>query len=75
MHSEKEQRGRGTVDGNLHLCRRSTRSFASSGGGFASAARWRGLVSERECDKDHAGDPMSFVPIFHSESTRIKIFQ
>jgi hypothetical protein len=21
-------------------------------------------------DKDHAGDPMSFVPIFHSESTR-----
>jgi hypothetical protein len=22
-------------------------------------------------DKDHAGDPMSFVPIFHSESTRI----
>jgi hypothetical protein len=26
-------------------------------------------------DKDHAGDPMSFVPIFHSESTRINIFQ
>jgi hypothetical protein len=23
-------------------------------------------------DKDHAGDPMSFVPIFHSESTRIE---
>jgi hypothetical protein len=22
-------------------------------------------------DKDHAGDPWSFVPIFHSESTRI----
>jgi hypothetical protein len=22
-------------------------------------------------DKDHTGDPMSFVPIFHSESTRI----
>jgi hypothetical protein len=22
-------------------------------------------------DKDHADDPMSFVPIFHSESTRI----
>jgi hypothetical protein len=26
-------------------------------------------------DKDQAGDPMSFVPIFHSESTRIEIFQ
>jgi hypothetical protein len=26
---------------------------------------------ERTCDKDHAGDPWSFVPIFHSESTRI----
>jgi hypothetical protein len=26
-------------------------------------------------DKDHAGDPWSFVPIFHSESTRIEIFQ
>jgi hypothetical protein len=26
-------------------------------------------------DKDHAGDPWSFVPIFHSESTRINIFQ
>jgi hypothetical protein len=26
-------------------------------------------------DEDHAGDPMSFVPIFHSESTRIEIFQ
>jgi hypothetical protein len=26
-------------------------------------------------DKDHAGDPMSFVPIFHSESTWIEIFQ
>jgi hypothetical protein len=24
----------------------------------------------RAFDKDHAGDPMSFVPIFHSESTR-----
>jgi hypothetical protein len=48
MHSEKEQRGRGTVDGNLHLYRRSTRSFVSFGGGSASAARWRGLVSERQ---------------------------
>jgi hypothetical protein len=26
-------------------------------------------------DKDHAGDPMSFVPIFHSESIWIEIFQ
>jgi hypothetical protein len=26
-------------------------------------------------DKDHAGDPMSFVSIFHSESTWINIFQ
>jgi hypothetical protein len=26
-------------------------------------------------DKDHAGDPRSFVPIFHSESARIEIFQ
>jgi hypothetical protein len=26
-------------------------------------------------DKDHAGDLWSFVPIFHSESTRIEIFQ
>jgi hypothetical protein len=26
-------------------------------------------------DKDHASDPMSFVPIFHSESTQIEIFQ
>jgi hypothetical protein len=26
-------------------------------------------------DKDHAGDPMSFVPVFHSKSTRIEIFQ
>jgi hypothetical protein len=26
-------------------------------------------------DKDHAGDPMSFVPIFHSESNQIVIFQ
>jgi hypothetical protein len=26
-------------------------------------------------DKDHTDDPMSFVPIFHSESTRIEIFQ
>jgi hypothetical protein len=26
-------------------------------------------------DKDHAGDPMSFVPIFHNESTQIEIFQ
>jgi hypothetical protein len=26
-------------------------------------------------DKDHAGDPMSFVPIFHSESNQIEIFQ
>jgi hypothetical protein len=26
-------------------------------------------------DKDHASDPMSFVSIFHSESTRIAIFQ
>jgi hypothetical protein len=23
------------------------------------------------CDKDHADDPMSFVPIFHSESNQI----
>jgi hypothetical protein len=26
-------------------------------------------------DKDHAGDPMSFVPIFHSESNQIEISQ
>jgi hypothetical protein len=26
-------------------------------------------------DKDHAGDPMSFVLIFHNESIRIEIFQ
>jgi hypothetical protein len=26
-------------------------------------------------DKDHAGDPMCFVPIFHNESTQIEIFQ
>jgi hypothetical protein len=26
-------------------------------------------------DKDHGGDPMSFVPIFHSESNQIEIFQ
>jgi hypothetical protein len=26
-------------------------------------------------DKDHADDPMSFVPIFHSESIQIEIFQ
>jgi hypothetical protein len=26
-------------------------------------------------DKDHAGDPWSFVPIFHSESNQIEIFQ
>jgi hypothetical protein len=26
-------------------------------------------------DKDHAGDHMSFVPIFHSESNQIEIFQ
>jgi hypothetical protein len=26
-------------------------------------------------DKDQANDPMSFVPIFHSDSTRIEIFQ
>jgi hypothetical protein len=26
-------------------------------------------------DKDHASDPMSFVPIFHSESNQIEIFQ
>jgi hypothetical protein len=25
--------------------------------------------------KDHAGDPMSFVLIFHSESNQIEIFQ
>jgi hypothetical protein len=24
---------------------------------------------------DHTGDPMSFVPIFHSESNQIEIFQ
>jgi hypothetical protein len=28
-----------------------------------------------DIDKDHAGDPMSFVPIFHSESNQIEIFQ
>jgi hypothetical protein len=26
-------------------------------------------------DKDHTDDPMSFVTIFHSETTRIEIFQ
>jgi hypothetical protein len=26
-------------------------------------------------NKDHTGDPWSFFPIFHSESTRIEIFQ
>jgi hypothetical protein len=28
-------------------------------------------AEEALCDKDHAGDPMSFVPIFHSESNQI----
>jgi hypothetical protein len=28
-----------------------------------------------DIDKDHAGDPMNFVPIFHSESNQIEIFQ
>jgi hypothetical protein len=40
--------GEGRFDGNLHPCRRSTRSSASSGGGFASAAMRRGSASERE---------------------------
>jgi hypothetical protein len=31
--------------------------------------------ARKRTDKDHAGDPMSFVPIFHSKSTRIEIFQ
>jgi hypothetical protein len=38
----------GWVDGNLHPCRRSTRSSASSGDSFASAAMRRGSASERE---------------------------
>jgi hypothetical protein len=31
--------------------------------------------SQEPSDKDHAGDPWSFVPIFHSESNQIEIFQ
>jgi hypothetical protein len=33
------------------------------------------LIIHGQLDKDHAGDPMSFVPIFHNESTQIEIFQ
>jgi hypothetical protein len=32
--------------------------------------KWVEAKPIRKLDKDHAGDPWSFVPIFHSESTR-----
>jgi hypothetical protein len=44
----RSREGEGRVDDNLHPCRRSTRSSASSGEGFASTAMRRGSVSERE---------------------------
>jgi hypothetical protein len=33
------------------------------------------MLASKVYDKDQADDPWSFVPIFHSESTRIEIFQ
>jgi hypothetical protein len=48
VHVERSREGEGWVDNNLHPCRRSTRSSASSGDGFALAAMQRGSASERE---------------------------
>jgi hypothetical protein len=45
---EETERERGTVDGNLLLCRWSTVAPTSFGRGFASTSRWSGWGSERE---------------------------
>jgi hypothetical protein len=45
---EEAEREQGTVNGNLLLCRRSTKTLMSSVSGLASVAVWRGWVSERE---------------------------
>jgi hypothetical protein len=45
---EEAKREQGSVNGNLLLCRRSTKALMSSVSGLALVARWRGWVSERE---------------------------